>query len=338
VLRRGRPALVRAQSTGLKEILTLNRSWRRAFLYTIDPEAHADDGGNLYAFLAHPESIHLLSQSLNPFSPPSAKSKSEFDSKTAAIHVETNNPGAFNLQEIKADALWLSQKAGIDEITALRIAVLEWQNRPSTRLTTSFSTEEATSLQSAAGTDNFRVSLAGPNLAEILKRTVRGDDDSSFNTEENRRLRLRSLYLLERSHVVKTFRKLLAQSLHDDISDEPASRGDDRRMALCNLGSTIFNDKSTGDGLAQFLQECINSVRSRLSDLEGDGGWLGAAESSEETEDIWRTTLVEEIVHILQIIFHKLQASIEIPSADLVLSWLRLMADYSFLEPLQVVS
>ncbi|KAJ5618905.1 hypothetical protein N7510_002889 [Penicillium lagena] len=311
-------------------------SWRRAFLYTIDPEAHTDDGGNLYAFLSHPESIHLLSQSLNPFFPPSAKSKTEFDSKTAAIHVETKNPGAFNLQEIKADALWLSQKAGIDEITALRIAVLEWQNRPSTRLTTSFSTEEATSLQSAAGTDNFRVSLAGPNLAEILKRTVRGDSDSSFNTEDNRRLRLRSLYLLERSHVVKTFRKLLVQSLHDDISDEPASRGDDRRIALCNLGSTIFNDKSTGDGLGQFLQECINSVRSRLSDLEGDGGWLGAAESSEETEDIWRTTLVEEIVHIIQIIFHKLQASIEIPSADLVLSWLRLMADYSFLEPLQV--
>jgi nuclear pore complex protein Nup188 len=72
--------------------------------------------------------------------------------------------------------------------------------------------------------------------------------------------------------------------------------------------------------------------------LEGDGGWLGAAESSEELENIWRTSLVEEIVHIVQIMFHQLQASEEFPTADLLLSWLRLMADYSFLETIQVVS
>ncbi|KAJ5091537.1 hypothetical protein NUU61_006407 [Penicillium alfredii] len=314
-------------------------SWRRAFLYANDTEAYAADGGRINSFLSHPDSVHLLSQSLNPFSPPSAKTKSEFESKTAAIHVETNTQSSFDLKEIKADTLWLSQKAGIDEITALRIAVLEWQNRPATRLTTNFSGEEATSLQSAAGTENLRVSLAGPNLASILKQTAREENVSTFDTETNRRLRLRNIYLSERSHIVKTFRKLLALSLHDDISSRPTlsrGRGSDCKIALYKLGATIFSKKSTGDGLSQFLQECIISIRSRLSDLEGDGGWLGAAESNEETEDIWRTTLVEEIVHILQIMFHQLQASADIPSADLLLSWLRLMADYSFLESLQV--
>lgn len=313
------------------------RSWKRAFLYAIDPESHANDGGNIDVFFSHSESIRLLSDGLKPPPSPSAKSKSEFESKTAAIHVETNGQSSFDLKEIKADTLWLSKQAGIDEISALRIAILEWQNRPAARLTIGFSSEEATSLQSAAGTENLRGSLAGPSFANLLNQTARSDGGQSFEKEEKRRLRLREVYLSEETHVVKTLRKLLALSLHDGISaDSTASH--DRKLALQKVGTTIFQDKSTGDGLDRFLQECISSIRRRLTSLEGDGGWLGATESSEEIENIWRTSLVEEIVHIVQIMFHQLQASVEFPSADLLLSWLQLMADYSFLETIQAVS
>lgn len=316
------------------------RSWRRAFLYTNDPEGHADNGDNVLAFLSHPESVELLSQSLIPFSRPCPKSKSEFESKTAAIHVETNSRNSFDLKEIKADAQWLSEKAGIDEITALRITVLEWQNRPATRLTTTFSTEEATSLQSAAGSDSLRVSVAGPNLASILRHTADDAGTSSFDTENKRRLRLRSLYLLERSHILKTYRKLLTLSLYNLPSESTPSSGHEskRNLALCRLGESTFQEKSTGNGLSQLLNECISGIRKRLKDLEVDCGWLGANESSQETEDIWRSTLVDEIVQILQIMYHQLQASAEVPSGGLLLSWLELMADYGFLEFLQVVS
>lgn len=216
---------------------------------------------------------------------------------------------------------------------------MEWQNRPATRLTIGFSSEEATSLQSAAGTENLRGSLAGPNFANLLNQTARNDGVQSFEKEEKRHLRLREVYLSEATHVVKTLRKLLALSLHDGISaDSTAPASYDRKLALRKLGTTIFQDKSTGDGLDRFLHECISSIRSRLTSLEGDGGWLSAAESSEELENIWRTSLVEEIVHIVQIMFHQLQASVEFQSAELLLSWLQLMADYSFLEPIQAVS
>lgn len=317
-------------------ILIYCRSWKRAFLYAIDPEIH--DGGKIGAFFSHPESIRLLSDNLKPFNVPSAKSKSEFESKTAAIHVETNGKSSFDLKEIKADALWLSQKAEIDEVAALRIAVLEWQSRPATRLGLGFSSEEATSLQSAAGTENLRASLAGPNLANLLNQTVRGEGFQSFEEESQRRLRLREIYLSEASHVLKTLRKLLALSLHDNIStNSTASAACERQLALGKLGAKIFQNKSTGDDLNRFLQECISSIRSRLKSLEGDGGWLSAAESSEQLENTWRTSLVEEIVHIVQLMFHQLQASVEIPNADLLLSWLELMANYSFLETIQVV-
>lgn len=340
MLLRGRSTFVRLPCSFAAALVLIDcRSWKRAFLYTNDLEGLADHGGNVTAFLSHPESIELLSQSLIPFSRPSAKSKSEFESKTAAIHVETNSKSSFDLQQIKADAQWLSEKAQIDEISALRITVLEWQNRPATRLASRFSTEEATSLQSAAGSDNLRVSVGGPNLANVLRHAAGEETSSPFAGEPPRRLRLRNLYLSERSHILKTFRKLLAFSLHDLSSEAARSSGNesDRRFALCKLGVAMFQGKSAGDELTRLLEECIIGIRKRLTDLEGDGSWLGVNESNQEIEDIWRTTMVEEIVHILQIMFHQLRASSEIPTEHLVISWLDLMLEFSFLETLQVV-
>lgn len=253
--------------------------------------------------------------------------------------METNGKSSFDLNEVKADALWLSEKAGIDETAALRIVVLEWQNRPAKRLATGFSTEETTSLQSAAGSENFRGSLAGPSLANILNQAAKTEAPQSFEKEENRRLRLREVYLSEASHVLKTLRKLLALSHHDGLSAHSTdSASHSRKLALKKLGSTIFKNKSSGDELNRFLQDCINSIRSRLTSLERDEGWLSASESSEELENVWRTNLVEEIIHIMQLVFHQVQGSNEIPKADLLISWLQLMSDYRFMETVQVVS
>lgn len=253
--------------------------------------------------------------------------------------METNGKSSFDLNEVKADALWLSEKAGIDETAALRIVVLEWQNRPAKRLATGFSTEETTSLQSAAGSENFRGSLAGPSLANILNQAAKTEAPQSFEKEVNRRFRLREVYLSEASHVVKTLRKLLALSHHDGLSaHSTASASHSRKLTLKKLGSTIFKNKSSGDGLDRFVQDCINSIRSRLTSLERNDGWLSAPESSEEVESVWRTNLVEEIIHIMQLVFHQVQSSNEIPKADLLISWLQLMSDYRFMETVQVVS
>lgn len=316
------------------------RSWRRVFLYTCNPEDDVDDAGNLHTFLSHSESVHLLSN-LNPFPSPSTKTKSDFESKTSAINAETTTQASYDLREIKTDALWLSEKAGIDQITALRIVILEWQNRPAARLLNRFSEEENTSLQGAAGVDNLRASLAGSNFTEILRQKGNESDVSDLTSEKSRRLRLRNLYISERSHLIKTSRKLLTLSLYDSRQNVPVSfqeRVGDRKDSLCDLGKTIFTKASSGDDWRRFLQDSIDAVRSRLLALEGDGGWLGATESSEDMEDMWRTITVEEIVHILQMMFLQLQASTEIPTAGLLISWLRLMTDYGFLESLQVVS
>lgn len=296
----------------------------------------------MHAFLSHPESVRLLSQCLNPFPPPSTKSKSEFESKTAAIHAETTTQTSYDLKEIKADALWLSQKAGIDEITALRLTVLEWQNRPAARLLSSFSNEEATSLQSATEVDDFRVSVTGPSFSQTLRQTTSRGGASDFFSEDNRRIRLRELYLSERSHILKTARKLLGFSLRDSTPNNelavPESHKNDRQTSLCKLGVSIFKSKSAGDEWLRFLNDCVDATGNKVSSLTGDGGWLGTNESNDQIEDLWRTTTVEEILHILQLLFLELQVSSAIPNGKLVLSWLNLMAEYDFLESLQVVS
>lgn len=190
-------------------------------------------------------------------------------------------------------------------------------------------------MQSAAGADSLRVSVAGPNLASILRQTGGDESMSSFDTEKSRRLRLRNLYISERGHILKTFRKLLVLSLHDSTSDSGNSGGPN---AARKLGVALFKEKSAGDGLKKFLEECIAGIRKRLKDVAASGGWLAASESNQETEATWKTTLVEEIVHILQLMFHQLHASTEVPSGILLESWLELMAEYDFLESLQVVS
>ncbi|KKK15108.1 nucleoporin, partial [Aspergillus ochraceoroseus] len=309
-------------------------SWKRAFLYTCNPDSVPDDTRSLFSFLSHPDSVQLLSNRDNVFRPPSAKTKSDFETKTAAIHAETTTQASYDLKEIKADALWLSEKAGIDEINALRIVVLEWQTRPATRLLDRFADEEATSLKGAAGIDNFRASLAGPSFAEIFSKRD-GNNTTEFASEEKRRLRLRELFLSEKTHIVKTARKLFSLFLDGDTENTAPQLQEGSRRDLCQLGASIFKDQSSSDGWRDFSQGCIKAIKARLSSLEGDGGWLGTAESSEAIEDMWRTALVEEILHLLQTLFLQLQASTEIPSADLFLSWLRLMVDYAFLESLQ---
>lgn len=288
--------------------------------------------------MSHPDSIQLLLNRDTVFPSRSAKTKSDFDTKTAAIHAETNAQASYDLKEIKADALWLSGKAGIDEVNALRIAVLEWQTRPSTRLLGQFSDEETISLKGAAGVDTFRVSLAGPSFAEIFStRPGEGNNAAEFVAEKNRRLRLQELYLSERCHAIKTARKLLALFLDSDHLDSAPQQQSGSPTGLGKLGASIFSDKVRGRTWYSFAGESIKAVKARLSALEGAGGWLGAAESSEDIENSWRTTLVEEVLHILQDLFMQLQTSTEIPPADLLVSWLRLMADYAFLESLQAV-
>lgn len=317
------------------------------FLHLCDLQHDQPIAESARSFLRHAQSIGLLSNCLAPFPQPSSASKTEFESKTAAIHVNNSPNAAFKLDEIKADALWLSKQAGIDEVTALRITVLEWQSRPNARLLGRFSEEEVTSLQDATGVDKFRVSLAGPQMMDILKNAQAedGDNATDFVSETARRLRLRHAYLSERVHILKTARKLRSCSLRNKVPCDVSWVGDTgtanmmiAEADLQSMGEEIFKDKQDEKESRKFLQDAIKAVESRLKEFQSRNGWLSASESDENTEITWRTALMDETAHIMQLIFLHLQSSDSIPDGDLVRSWLKVMSDCAFMEAISIVS
>ncbi|KAL2359689.1 hypothetical protein RJZ56_007453 [Blastomyces dermatitidis] len=313
-------------------------SWKSAFLRLANAKTDVGEADSLYKFLSCPESIRILSNPLNPFTPPNEKSKSDFQSKTAAIHVPTGIKGPWNLDEIKSDATWLSKRTQINEISALRIVVYERQNRPGDQLLSEFSEEETTSLQGAIGLGNLSQSTKGAQATEILK--YKGETNlqpNGFSEEELRHLKLFQLYLSEKQHILKTSLRLLCVALRkrapgSHYVDSRKPRVERAQTKLEELGKSIFGLQSGKGTDAVSIKQCIEAVRTRIGNLEAGSGWLLPDEPNMEIELAWQTNVLEELNQILQFLVLQLQSSNAIPSAELFLSWLRLMAEYDFLE------
>ncbi|EGC47301.1 nucleoporin [Histoplasma capsulatum var. duboisii H88] len=316
-------------------------SWKSAFRRLVNAKTDVEETDSLYKFLTCPESLQIISNPFNPFAAPNEQSKSDFQSKTAAIHVPTVSTGTWNLDEIKNDAKWLSNKTQIDHISALRIVVCERQNRPGDELLSELSEEETTSLQDAIGLGNLSHSTSAAQAAEILN--YKGETNfelSGFSGDEVRHLKLFRLYLSEKQHILKISQRIFCVALRrispgGHHMDAKISRVEHAQTKLEELGKSIFGIQS-GKGLnAISIKQCLEAVRTRICNLETGSGWLLPEEPNVEIELIWQTNVLEELNQILQFLVLQLQLSKTIPSAELFLSWLRLMADYDFLEMLR---
>jgi nuclear pore complex protein Nup188 len=120
-------------------------------------------------------------------SPPTAQTKSVFETKTSAINVTPSSDARYDIKQLKEDALWLSASAKIDEVSALRIVVQECQARTTAKLLGRFSEAELASIRESAGDSKF----SSPVTASLLSR---GADITElqvdFVTDDNRRQRI----------------------------------------------------------------------------------------------------------------------------------------------------
>jgi len=133
------------------------------------------------------------------------------------------------------------------------------------------------SLLDAAGVDNFSASLVGSQVMDALKTTAsREEDTSTFLSERSRRLRLRYLYLSEKSHILKISRKLLSIYLRDTIPNggtesntyHPIQKSLTGNDSLRDLGSSIFKGKIKGDDYIFFfmgLYRCYQKSTASVS-------------------------------------------------------------------------
>lgn len=108
-------------------------SWKTAYQALLNNVFSSEDttsnGTSLSAFLSDPETRHYLVNGIDPYLANASKTKSDFETKTAPIHAPQSSNGDYDVETLRKDALWLSEQLGVEELVALRAAVLEWQGR-----------------------------------------------------------------------------------------------------------------------------------------------------------------------------------------------------------------
>lgn len=264
----------------------------------------------LSEYLLSPTYLKALSRPHAPFIPPSATSKQDFESRTAAIHFDSaEQPGSLpSLKNLKEDALQLSVSLKIEELTALRIVILEYQARETVallRASTSHTADQAGGL--------FRSDNATKNS---------GQNETPEEKKEKVLQRRIAIYLQERRYVIKCATYLVRASFAKRNTWKP-------------VGRRLVSELKTGENDA--LKEIIKAIRSRV--VENDAGapqliedkiLEGSAEGREALFQ-WDKQVLLETIHLLQLLFILCYRPMEV-TGTVAASWFKLMDDTAFFQ------
>ena len=282
--------------------------------------------------------MHLLAHSSSPYSAPTPHSKSTFDTKTSSIHVPLSGNPRYDIGQIKEDTLWLSKETKIDEVSALRIAVLEWQTRPAVQLLRGSLVEESAILADGIGGSQLQASFSGAASSLFGKSSGLGANaPAPFNDVGPRRRRLLETYLSEHRYILKTSEYVaFAASCEVDVISQASSWLEEVGSAIISTwkGGTPAQSKSKN-----FVAEAVDALRSRIESLMRGSGWLSDESQQEEIELAWARNQILEMIHIMQILLIRLHlSSTKLMTPDAILPWYRLMNECGFFDTLQLVS
>lgn len=270
------------------------------------------------------------------FDTPSPQTKSEFETKTAAINVTPKSNEKYDIKIIKEDALWLSKNVGISEIAALRIVIIEFQARPQSHLSGPLSTQDVINLQQAVGADGTQANslLAFVNGADTTDAETIWTD---FNTETSRHQRLVEIYLSERR-----FFMMFVDSVLDLILDDTHIRnGLDAPVAdklRQQLQRGTFGDKPPRDVRNVAREELLTTYLGILPEClaRAENGPEGAL-TSVDLELDWLRTVVTETLHLMASILQLIDLFEYFAPASIVSTWFKFVDTYGFMDRLQGV-
>lgn len=311
------------------------RSWETAYvaISQLDRNTHH---GILRTFITDPQTKKLLANALSPYSSPSSKSKSTFETKISAINNISPNDTSYDIQEIQDDSLWLSKTVSIDELSALRIVVLEWQTRSARNLLKGASSEH---------TANPIQSLVLDARSSLLSNSSQKEAEGSESIRDKRRKQtaLLRLYMSERVFLLKTSEYLLAGllckakltkvhvgSLHQETDS----------TWLDEVGEAIYFSWKAGDShpgktkRPGIVITIVDAIRSRIDDFFQGCKWPGIEDLSEDVSGLWAQNRIVETIHVVQIMLWLLQLSDRGTETEHVVAWFRLMDETSLFEKL----
>ena len=293
----------------------------------------------LQKHLTSSHALHILSTPFAPFDRPSSQSKSSFETRTSAINVSPSPQGEYDIKQIQEDTLWLSKETQIDEVTALRINILEWQSRPISQLLLGDPAENAARLNPRLGGNSLRLSQS---LKPVGSSTLSNGKSTFSNDTEARRTRLLRLYLSERRYIIKTSEHVVFAALCQGASVGGTETTLESTTWIKDLGSAILSiwnihEQSKNTEKSIFVS-AVDALQIRVDNLEKGSGWFKGEEFREELELAWAESQLLETINILQLMLILLESMTEVTRSDAFLAWFRFMGTFGFFETFEPVS
>lgn len=219
----------------------------------------------LSEYLLSPPQLKALAHPYAPFPASSQSSKQDFESKTASIHLESaDQRGPLPpINDLKREALELASSLGIDELSALRVVILEYQNRESVALVKA----------SSSPTTN----QVGGLFAFDYSTKNAGDTETDEEKREKALQQRIGIYLQERRYAIKCTTYLVRASFA-------------KKNVLKEVGKRLVSELKIGD--IDTLREIIKAIRSRI--VDGDAAapqWIQEKTAEDSTEG--RETLIQ---------------------------------------------
>ncbi|EME87672.1 uncharacterized protein MYCFIDRAFT_28574 [Pseudocercospora fijiensis CIRAD86] len=308
-------------------------SWRTAYRAVCDEES-AVDSSQLENFFNDNETINFLSTALDPFPEPNARTASELDTKTAPINVSQTQNGDYNLEQIKADAKWLSKEMKIEELAALRVAIIEWQERPADQLlNTAFNGTSGLS-----GSLELANSALGRSVVDsAMPLAAAAHPPLKFDDEKVRRERLLNVHLSELNHLRKISADLVSRSALSKTSlqgeNVGAFRQPERPSWIDNAAAKVAESMCPGKNRTvseAFIGRCIARLDKILDQTEIHTSWPKIFADDEKAPS-YIDSLYGELVCALRLLLAALYSFDGIPSGMSVRAWFSLMQKHEYL-------
>lgn len=331
--------------SNVKGDLTALSSWRTTFLgLSQRPDGINDEA--LQKHLKDAQSIQLLTRPFSPETPPTSNTKASFETRTSAINVSPSAHGRYDINQIKEDSLWLSKETKINEIAALRIAVLEWQTRPANRLLIFDASGDNHDYNNTLGVNRLKSSISALQSSFGGNQPPKEDEVKSFDDSRGRHQRLLQIYLSERRYLIKTCEFVIFVALFEALpqsSDKVAARSEgkwDRSGWLAEVGRHVLElwKLDERDGGRHFTVNAIEALCIRVQNLESGSDWLQDEPNRTQIEQTWGKNQLLEMIYIMQLLLTLLVFSTTLTRADTLLAWFRSMKKYGFFENFELVS
>ena len=287
-----------------------------------------------------------LKNFLNPFGPPTAKSRSAFQTKTAAINVTPSSNGDYDIEQIKEDALWLSENSKIDEISALRVVLLDWQQSPFDNFASRFVTSPNDEITNISLPTSSTVYTHRDSANERTLSVFRSPASHTF-AESQRRSRQTYFLENEKSYILRVAVTLISVALSHtafaSTTEYNCQIGLSSQLPdwLLKEGTNVLKENTYGSLSTVGYRTVITwmeAFRSRLKRLVEFQDLPFDDEMQQPIASSWRMQKVEDLLYIIQLIIAHLESLDEIPTTKVLDTWFNICCDYEFFSSNMLVS